>query len=109
MKYLLLIMALLLALPPVQAGGCGVGGLQDPVQQSAGANHDCCPSNAVEDDAQERACEDGSHCAGCIITVAVVPLTLASVAHLRPLTDFTVPLPVLEPSHTLPPFRPPIS
>lgn len=109
MKYLLLTLALLVALPSIQAGGCGMGTMQGSITQAAGEGHDCCPSEAADEGLVEEPCEDGGHCAGCIITVAVVPLTLASIEQLRPLASFTVLLPALVPSHSAPPYRPPIS
>lgn len=109
MKYLLLILALLIALPSVQGAGCGMGGMQDSIEQADGEGHDCCPGEAADSGPVEPLCEDGNHCAGCIITVAVVPLSLELTGHLRPHADFTVPLTQLVPSHSAPPYRPPIS
>jgi hypothetical protein len=109
MKYLLLILALLIALPTAQAGGCGMGGMQDSIEQAAADNHDCCPDEAADREPADQACEDGAHCSGCIITFAMVPLALELNWHPRPLADFTLLLTRLVPSHSAPPYRPPIS
>ena len=108
MKYLLLILAILIALPSAQAGVCGMGGMQDSIEQ-ASEGHDCCPDEGVDEAPAEQPCEGGSHCAGCIITVAVVPLSLEAAAHQLPHADFTVPMAQLVPSHSAPPYRPPIA
>lgn len=108
MKYLLLILALLIAMPTAQAGACGVGGMQDSVEQVADG-HDCCPDDGAGEAPAEQPCDDGNHCAGCFITVAVVPLSVESLGHQRPNAEFTLSLAQLVPSYSAPPYRPPIS
>ena len=108
MKLLLLLLALTIAVPSVQADGCAMGGAADSTEQAAGG-HDCCPGEAEQTPAQEPPCDENGHCAGCFISVALVTLQLQSVAQQRPLGVFETPLPALVPSHSAPPYRPPIS
>ncbi len=108
MKILLLMLALLIALPSVQADGCAMTGTPDSSEQAAG-DHDCCPGESDEALPQEPPCDENGHCAGCLISVAMVTLQLEAVEHPRPVTAFRAPRPSLVPSHAAPPYRPPIS
>ena len=107
MKLLLLMLALIIALPSVQAGGCAMGGAADSTEQAAG--HDCCPGETEEAPEQEPPCDENGHCAGCFISVAVVAMELRPIEQKFPVTVFAVSLPALVPVHAAPPYRPPIS
>ena len=108
MRLLLLLLALMIALPSVQADGCAMGGAADSTEQAA-AGHDCCPGEAEQTPEQEPPCDENGHCAGCVISVAVVSLELQSIGQKFPVTVFAAPLPMLVPMHAAPPYRPPIS
>ena len=108
MKHLVILLALLIALPTAQAGYCGVGDVRDSVEQSADG-HDCCPGEAAEEPESGTSCGDGNHCSGCMIAMSAVPVAFLQIAHARPGVFFDLPLPQTAPSHALPPYRPPIS
>jgi len=109
MKYLVLILALLIALPTASAGACGMGSVQDPVEQPADSGHDCCPNDASDTADPAQPCEDGNHCAGCFISVALVTLSLQAAVQQSPQNVALARPPLLVPSHSAPPYRPPIS
>lgn len=109
MKYLVIILALLIAMPTVQAGVCGMGAAGDSIEQAAGDGHDCCPDEPAESAEPEQPCGDGDHCSGCFTAASALPVTIPAFAHARPGADFVSPIPSIAPSHSAPPYRPPIS
>ena len=109
MKYLVLILAILVALPTVQAGYCSMGEVQDSTVQDASEGHDCCPGDAADEAVDEGPCEDGDHCSACMIAVSALSASLTPISHARPDARFTAPLPFVAPSHSAPPYRPPFS
>ena len=109
MKYLVFTLALLIAMPTVQAGWCAVGEFQETTETSNNEGHDCCPGGNMQEPVQEPLCDDESHCSGCLISMSAVPVSLTFYQHMRPEMTFLMPLPHMPPSHSLPPYRPPIS
>mgnify|MGYP001824843074 CR=1 FL=1 len=108
MKYLILILALLLVLPPAQAGPCGTA--QGQVSSEAvESGHDCCPGDEAEKADEAPACEGQAHCGACIAGCAAIAATSTGISSWP--RDYTCYLSAanLSPSHDTPPFRPPIS
>lgn len=132
MKLLSVILVLMIAAQPVQAGFCDMGpsdgaaqqapmqndeqhdghrdgqrGMQHDQQHGSGAQasgHDCCDAQGSRPD---QDCDGFSHCATCIAGLAALPVQDGPAAALHyayrlPLTEGQVP-----PSHTSPPYRPP--
>ncbi|MGD8346246.1 MAG: hypothetical protein PVI83_03310 [Lysobacterales bacterium] len=109
MKYLVFILALMIALPTAQAGQCGTGERENVVEQAAANGHDCCPVDTADAAETESPCEDGAHCSGCCTAFSAVAVAFTVLVHHRPEAAFNAPLSSLFSSHSAPPFRPPIS
>ena len=109
MKYLVFILALIIAIPTVQAGACGMGDVRDAVEQLSTDDHDCCPGGGGEPAEPETPCEDGNHCGACVTVSSALPATLLLLASVRPDASFDFTAEPVAPSHSIPPFRPPIS
>lgn len=124
MKILSVILVLMIAAQPVQAGFCDMGPSdgaaqhtpmqhdgqhdgQHGMQHGSGApasGHDCCDAQVSRPD---QDCEGLSHCATCIAGLAALPVqdgqaAAGHYAYRLPLTESQVP-----PSHSAPPYRPP--
>jgi hypothetical protein len=63
MKILTLLLVLLIAVPPVQAGGCAMDHGPDSAD-SAMAGHDCCPERQADPAPADSACDGPSHRTG---------------------------------------------
>ena len=109
MKYLVFILALLMAVPTVQAGCCGMGEFQETAEMSSDGGHDCCPETETPEPSEEPACGDENHCSGCLISMSAVPASILIIQHEKPNALFFTVIPDTIPSYSLPPFRPPIS
>ena len=107
MKHLVIILALMVALPAAQAGSCAMAMVADSIEQAADP-HDCCPGDTADEAPIGEPCGDSGHCNSCIITPAAVPLSVGQIAHMRPHLERFAPVPAALPSHAAPPFRPPI-
>ena len=115
MRVLTLILILAISAQPLQAGSCAMG--MDQGQAGAvdmpmdmdmdhGDGHDCCDTEASE---AEESCEGGSHCGHCtVVSPALTSIVRVPVAW-QPAGEFALSRGVLLPSHSSPPFRPPIS
>ena len=109
MKFLILMLVLTISAQPLQAGFCEMDMNQEAShhpKQAEDANHDCCDS---DDSEPQPACDGNMYCGFCSANVSVLPKTpgISSVwaGHHSPLITSGVVLP----SHSSPPFRPPIS
>lgn len=113
MKLLAAILVFLIAAQPVQAGFCDMDmqGNPDAAQEqqhhseSESDRHGCCDPSEGE---EGLPCSDKMHCGSCSTSVAAIPI--AAVPAAAP--GWTTPAPlnsgVIAPSHTSPPYRPPI-
>lgn len=116
MKLLVALLVLMLAAQPVQAGFCDVdlSGGDDPHaamqhgQWPGKSAHDCCPGgDSGPDSNTESGCAD-MPCGFCTAGVPAIPLA-ASLGSPQPTERDTVLSDgQISPSHTSPPFRPPI-
>ena len=116
MKLWILILALAISAQPLQAGFCDMqaeknqeashqmdhSGMDDSNEQ----NHNCCESDEPE---SSTGCDSGMNCCPCFVSVSVIsnlPHVSAVFTH-----QYTPDLSSggIFPSHTAPPFRPPIS
>ena len=116
MKFLVLIMALLIAAPTVQAGYCDMESGQGPdFSQSAAderadtENHDCCPDDDSVDQEAGGSCEGLTHCCSCFLGATAIPVELTPVSSARNHAVIRFNTGLVAASHAHPPFRPPIS
>ena len=115
MKYLVLMLALLIAVPlPQSALACEMQQEQEmpasPVDPDAsGQEHDCCPPEPAEADKESGSCDGSDHCGACLAGASAVPPAPGSVSNRRiqaVLADIKRPLiPVIDRSF----YRPPIA
>ena len=116
MKFMILLLTLSLAVPPVQAAVCaqeqgpvGETHMEHPMDHSQAAKHDCCDTEEPEGSAE---CNEMDDCSGCLSATSFTPALpvvdgrLAS--RLGDHLDVNVPG-LLSPSHSALPFRPPIA
>jgi hypothetical protein len=108
MKILTLLLVLLIAVPPVQAGGCAMDHGPDSAD-SAMAGHDCCPERQADPAPADSACDGPSHCGACVAGFAVISAPGQGDVQWFGALAVTIRAAELSPSHDLPPFRPPIS
>jgi len=112
MKLLAALLALMIAVPPLEAGVCAMQSSGDSGQHASmthhapdqPAEHDCCDP---EDSEEGRDCSDRMHCMGCSVIAAVVPLQAFPLQHPQPQLRSSFDAGQLAPSHATPPFRPP--
>ena len=113
MRILSLILILAISAQPLQAGFCaidiGQGSSADMASQmdmSDSDDHSCCDPEESESD---TGCEAGMHCGMCTAAVPLVPeipriASILNSSHVSMLEGGH-----LLPSHSSPPYRPPIS
>jgi len=111
MKTLTFILVLLISIQPLQAGFCDMeSGQEAPqkMQHSDAGAHDCCDSDDADDSDSQSGCDSMMHCGSCNATVSTLPSILKLSA--RWATNYSPGLSsgVELPSHSAPPFRPPI-
>ncbi|MBT8038780.1 MAG: hypothetical protein HKO85_01600 [Xanthomonadales bacterium] len=116
MRQLVLTLILALTLQPLQAGGCAMDAAIDqsqtavksamPVDDTEAGAHDCCDT---ADQEQDSGCGSDAFCCPCMASVSLLPVealvTQAAPNHHGPV----VAADQVTPSHSVPPFRPPIS
>lgn len=111
MKLLVLILVLAISAQPLQIGACDMDmdNSQETTQQveHPGSNkHDCCDTE--EADSQGN-CEAGMHCGMCFVSVSALPVIPRVVSFWsHPVYSVSSTGDIL-PSHSSPPFRPPIA
>jgi hypothetical protein len=113
MRFLTLILILAISAQPLQAGFCVMGmeqgqsvAMDMSTDMNHGENHDCCETDTPE--AQEN-CEGGTHCGHCTVASPALPSVLRVPVAWLPAGEFAFSAGLLLPSHSSPPFRPPIS
>ena len=101
MKYLVLILALLIAAPlPQTAIACmAEQGKEMPApavdSDSMDHEHDCCPSAPETTEEDGAPCEGADHCGACLAGASALPPALSSLSNLpnrAALADITPPL-----------------
>ena len=108
MKFLVLILALLMAVPPVQAGVCAMNAGQESAAM-ADQGHDCCPGESSEMADEDPACDGSSHCGACVTGTAAISSAVQNLFDWDVCLDGHPLAASLPPSHDSPPYRPPIS
>lgn len=113
MKLLTLILILAISIQPLQAGFCAMDMEQGPPQDMAqdmdmgnSDGHGCCDP---EESDSESACEGGMHCGFCTAGVSLLPEIPRLSPTWHPDYTFSLSAGTIVPSHSSPPFRPPIS
>lgn len=109
MKFLVSILVLALSAQPLAAGYCDMDSAQESPHHSEQANdmdHDCCGS---DDSGSQEPCEGQDHCGSCYVNSPALQQNLRFVSawvghHYQGLDSG-----MILPSHSSPPFRPPIS
>lgn len=99
----------MISIQPLQAGVCDMDTSQDVphhMEQPEGGDHDCCDS---DDSDSQSGCEGMMHCAPCNASFSTLPGIFKFNA--RWVTHYSQELSssVVQPSHSSPPFRPPIA
>jgi hypothetical protein len=109
MKFLILMLVLTISAQPLQAGSCDMDMGQEAShhsEQSENTGHDCCDS---DDSESPKGCDLNTHCGFCSANLSALPNTFKAnsgwVNHYSPGLSSGLVLP----SHSSPPFRPPIS
>jgi hypothetical protein len=116
MKFWVLILVLAISVQPLQAGFCDMNLEESPETShqmdhsgqdpSGTGGHDCCGS---DDSDSPAGCDGDMNCGPCFVSVSAIPsFTRFTTVVVRPDAP-TLPSGVVLPSHTAPPFRPPIS
>ena len=114
MRFLILILVMAISAQPLQAGFCDMDmeknqetphhmGQMDP---SDSGGHDCCDTN--DSDSQDG-CDSLMDCGFCIATVPAIPSMMKFGASWVHKYSAHFPSGFVLPSHSSPPFRPPIS
>jgi hypothetical protein len=112
MKSLAVILGLMIAAQPIQAGDCDMEEAGDALQHAgmlhdsgdSDSEHSCCQS---PDTGDGKDCANSPQCAPCTGATAVVPSVAAVPTPAPEQHDVPVNAGPLAPSHTAPPFRPP--
>jgi hypothetical protein len=116
MKFVASLLVLFLVAQPLQAGFCAMEMAGQPAAQSSmkhmhggmerSQSHDCCKQQAPK---QKHDCSSSNHCGACAAGHSAVPVRAAALQIPESIYRFSVVEPGLPPSHSSPPFRPPIS
>jgi len=114
MKYLALILAILMAVPTVQAGFCDMDQEQGSAphadmqhqQQGNSSVHDCCDTG---DTGENQGCDNMVPCGFCTAGLTGITALAGEPARWTRQYDCSLSDGCLTPSHSSPPFRPPIS
>jgi hypothetical protein len=116
MKILVLILVLALSAQPLQAGSCdmsmekeqetsqhmGHSGHEQPENQG----HDCCGSGDTD---SSDGCDGNMDCGPCFVSFTAIPALVRFAAVFTHQHTPNLSSGVVLPSHSSPPFRPPIS
>lgn len=113
MKILILMLALLIAAPPVQAGLCDMDHDQEASQNKEMSHHgqdnnghDCCESDDKE---SAHFCDNAIDCNNCSSALFAVTAINAKAFPWSRVSHCSLADSRLASSHSSPPFRPPIS
>ena len=111
MKFLVLILVLAISAQPLQAGACDMDMEESQetthhMDMSGSNGHDCCETEETETD---EGCDTGMNCCMCFVSVSAI----SSIPRVVPLWSHPAyheaSTGVMLPSHSSPPFRPPIA
>lgn len=109
MKFLILFLVLAISIQPLQAGVCDMETSQDVSHQmdrSDDGDHDCCDS---DDSGSEPGCGNMMHCGFCSATFSTLPGIYKFNAGWATRYSTGLISGFVFPSHSAPPFRPPIA
>lgn len=109
MRFLILLLVLTMNIQPLAAESCDMVSAAHAGHQAQldDTDHgDCCDT---ETDAQAHDCQQASHCGTCTAAVFLASFKHAAVSTAALPFDKTLAAGQLPPSHSSPPFRPPIS
>lgn len=117
MKLWILILVLAISAQPVQAGSCAMGGEKGQetmhhmdameMDHEDHERHSCCDSD--ESDPADSGCDGNMNCGPCFVSVSMISSLARVSAEFFHQAAPAVPSGVILPSHTAPPFKPPIS
>ena len=111
MKFLVLIIVLAISAQPLQAGACDMDMEEgqkttERLDMSGSDGQDSCDT---DDSHSDEGCDAGMNCGMCFVSVSAI----SSIPRVVPVWSHPVYLEtssgVILPSHSLPPFRPPIA
>ena len=111
MKFLILMLVLTISAQPLQAGFCSMDMASDQesshhMEASANNDHDCCDS---DDSNSQEGCDGEMDCGFCFVSVSALHHTIKiNPAWVHQYSRGFLSN-VVYPSHSSPPFRPPIS
>ena len=111
MRILTLLLVLAISTQPLQAGICDMDmeksqGSPHHMQDSENGRHDCCDSD--ESDSLDG-CDSEMKCGFCFANLSALPGTIKLSSTWVNLFSLDLSSGVILPSHSPPPFRPPIS
>ncbi len=111
MKLLILVLVLAISAQPLQVGACDMDmdksqETTQQTEQSGSDGHDCCDTE--EADSQDN-CGAGVHCGMCFVSVSAVPVIPRVISFWSHPVFSVSSTGVILPSHSSPPFRPPIA
>ena len=111
MKFLILILVLAISIQPLQAGFCDMDMEKSQetshhMERSDDGNHDCCDS---DDSDSQSGCESSMHCGPCHVFFSTLPSIYKFNSSWVTRYSSELSSNVVFPSHSAPPFRPPIA
>ena len=109
MKVLILILAMAISTHPLLVGACAMESNQEAshqMDQTDDRGHDCCDS---DQDEQQEGCDGEMQCGSCGTTVSALPDVFKVSARWENQHSLNISSGLVLPSHSSPPFRPPIS
>jgi hypothetical protein len=109
MRFLIIMLVLAIGAQPLQAGSCDMETDQESshhMDQSINTGHDCCDSD--KPDAPPN-CDSEMHCGYCTSAVSSLPLAFRIDNGWMSAYSLNLSSGLVAPSHSSPPFRPPIS
>lgn len=107
-KVLTLIIVLMLSAPPLQAGMCMMDMGKTDHQHMSQADDGCTCCNP-DPSGHDSNCGGADHCGACSVGVSVPPSFLPIQTAWNPIIIPALASSAVLPSHSSPPFRPPIS
>ena len=111
MRLLVFILILTIGVQPLQAGSCDMEMEESPqtshhMDMTSPQSHDCCDTKQSE---STENCETGMDCGMCFVSVSAIP----DIPRIYPVWNKPVyrgsSSGIMLPSHSSPPFRPPIA
>ena len=111
MKVLIFILVLAISAPPLQAGFCDMdmGKNQQKshhMAKSEKADHDCCDPDRTD---SPEGCDSGMDCGFCFVHATALPSVMKFTPTWERIYSVNFSSGLVLPSHSSPPFRPPIS